>query len=942
LGRGVVPVLVERDRELAAIARALDSALAGSGETLLVEGEAGIGKTRLLAEARVRAEARGLRCLSAQGAVLERSFAFGVIRQLLEPALRDPDVASEILTGAAAVASPVLGGPPAATLPPQDLDSALIHAIYWVCANLSEERPTALLVDDLQWADQPSARALEYIGQRVGDHAIVLILGSRGEAVVTPGSRLQLGSEARIRPSALSETGSGRMLEDLLGPSSREFSSAAHTVTRGNPFLLREVALATASGESRPDHDSAERISELGPASVADWTLGRLARLPRHTQTIAASLAVLERAELRVAAAHAGLDPATAADSVDELAAIGLVEAELPLRFAHPIVRSALYEQLAPGARERAHWQAAEVLYERKAPAEQVAAHLLQTEPRGQSWAAAALRMAAGAARGRGGAEEAIAFLRRALDESSGGAEPSLLLELGLAELAASDSAALEHLEAASEAGGPPELQGTIHGALAQSRYLAGDTLGAFEAVRAALGAIAPGTGGAIEAELLFSYGIAGRPRAELMDEVRGELATPRSGPRGEPTAAEVVRRHLLGLDCYLRGERERALAEVAWAAERMADPELAAILPSLTGTGPAFVLAGVDAHADAERLIVASLERARRRGSRLETAEALHDRVWSRWRRGDLIGGLADAETIFAMTEGAWEVAKLPLRIACADMKVERGELEEAAGYLDLPESLESEAAGTWGWGWLPLGRAKLAAARRDWHRALELSLTAGERLLAIDAPSPGYCWWRSDAARAANQLGQTDRAVALATEQTELGRRIGSPRAIGVGLVTLGSIRGGKEGIELLRESLPPLETAGAALERARALLWLGIALRRDRHARDAREPLRTALDLSGRLGATPLAEVALAELRAAGGRPRRERSTGLQSLTPRERQVAELAGSGLSNPEIAEQLFITRKTVEAHLRVVFRKLDLSSRDQLRSLPLHVADRA
>ena len=923
--------LVERDRELAAIASALDSATQGSGGVLLIEGEAGIGKTRLLAEARAAAESRGMRRLRARAAELERPFAFGVIRQLLEPELRNSGAADRMLTGAAAAAAPVLGGPPAHSLPPQDLSSALLHGIYWTCVHLSEEQPTVLTVDDLQWADPPSVRALEYIGRRADEHPLVLVLATRDA-----GSFPDIPSQARIRPAALSEQGSGRVLEDLLGPSTREFSSAAHRVTGGNPFLLREVALATATGEPLPDQANAERIAELGPPSVANWTLARLARLPERSRRVATSLAILEHAELQVVAAHADLGPSSAAAAVDELAEIGVVEGELPLRFAHPIVRSALYEQVAPAGREHGHRLAADLLHGRGAPAEQVAAHLLETEPREEGWATEQLRAAAGQARARGGAEEAIAFLRRACDESAQTEDPSLLLELGLAELAASNPDALGHLEAASEAGGPPELQGTIHGALAQSRYLAGDTLGAFEAVGAALDAIPPGGGGAIEAELLFSYGIAGRPREELMNEVRGRLSTPRLCAHGEPTPGEVVRRHLLALDGYLRGDREQAVTEVMWAAERMSDPALADGLPSLTGTGPAFVLAGLDAHADAERLIAASLERARRRGSRLETAEALHDRVWSRWRRGDLIGGLADAETIFAMTEGAWEVAKLPLRIAHAYMKVERGELDEAAAQLDLPENLESAAPGTWGWGWLPLGRARVAAARRDPEQALELSLQAGERLLAIDAPSPGYCWWRSLAALAAKELGQLERATALAAEQFELGRRIGSPRAIGTGLAALGSVQGGAEGVELLRASLAPLETARADLERARALLDLGIAQRRARHTREAREPLRQALDLSRRLGASPLAKVALAELRAAGGRPRRERSTGLQSLTPRERQVAELAASGLANPAIAEQLFITRKTVEAHLRAVFRKLDVSSRDQLEKLEL------
>ncbi len=936
-GGGVVPALVERGSELATMSGALDAALAGSGAALLIEGEAGVGKTRLVSEARIAAESRGMLCLKARAAELERPFAFGVIRQLLEPELRDADTAARVLTGAAAVVAPLIGaGAPGPSLPPQDLDSALLHGIYWALVHLSEQRPTALLVDDLQWADQPSIRSLEYVAARTGELALALILASRGQSVPEAGSFPELPTESRIRPRVLTEEGSSRVLEDLLGPSSHDFSATAHRITGGNPFLLREIALATATGHIPADRRGAERIAELGPASVANWTLTRLAQLGEPSRRVATSLAILERAEVQVVAAHSALDPAIAAQAADDLAGLGLVEGELPLRFSHPIVRSALYDWLAPAARERGHMLAARVLHEREHPAEQVASHLLRTEPRGEQWSTDELRAAAREARARGGAEQAIAFLRRALVEGTNSSDPSLLLELGLAELAASNAEALEHLEAASEGDPPPELQGTIHGALAQSRYLAGDTLGAFEAVRAALDAIPPGGGGAIEAELLFSYGIAGRPRAELMSEVRRRLTVPRLGARGETTAAEVVRRHLLALDAYLRGDRERAVAAVTWAAECMSDPDLADVLPTLTGTGPAFVLAGVDAHADAERLIAASLGRARGRGSRLETAEALHDRVWSRWRRGDLIGGLADAETIFSMTEGAWEVAKLPLRIAYSCMKIDRGELDAAERQLSLSPQLESAAPGTWGWGWLPLGRAHLAVARRDWEPALAMALAAGERLLAIDAPSPGYCWWRTLAARAAAELGQIGRATELATEQLEIGRQIGSPRAIGLGLATLGALTPGDRGVELFRESLEPLATAQAELERARALLGLGMALRRGRHTRDAREPLRSALDLSRRLGAAPLADVALTELRAAGGRPRRERSSGLDSLTPRERQVAELAASGLANPEIAEQLFVTRKTVEAHLGSIYRKLEVSSREQLSGLEL------
>ena len=373
-GGGVVPALVERGRELAVIARALDAASAGSGAVLLIEGEAGIGKTRLLHEGRDAVESRGMVRLQADASELERPFAFGVIRQLLEPELQDPEAAARILTGAAAVVAPLLGGsPPDASLPPQDLDSALLHGIYWALVHLSEQRPAALLVDDLQWADRPSVRALEYVASRVAEHPLALILASRGRPVSEPGGFAKLATESRIRPSALTEAGSSRVLEDLLGPSSDDFSSAAHRVTGGNPFLLREIALATATADIPLDRRSAERIGELGPASVANWTLARLARLPERSRRIAASLAILERAELQVVAAHADLDPAIAAEAADELAEVGLVERELPLRFSHPIVRSALYGQLAPAARERGHLLAAKALHDRGVAPERVA-----------------------------------------------------------------------------------------------------------------------------------------------------------------------------------------------------------------------------------------------------------------------------------------------------------------------------------------------------------------------------------------------------------------------------------------------------------------------------------------------------------------------------------------------------------------------------------------
>lgn len=151
---------------------------------------------------------------------------------------------------------------------------------------------------------------------------------------------------------------------------------------------------------------------------------------------------------------------------------------------------------------------------------------------------------------------------------------------------------------------------------------------------------------------------------------------------------------------------------------------------------------------------------------------------------------------------------------------------------------------------------------------------------------------------------------------------------------LRTSGLVAGGDEGVALLREATEALSGSPALLERARAHVELGAALRRARRPRDARAPLRDGLALARECGATGLADRARDELRAAGGRIVREARRGVDALSPRELRIAELAADGLGNPEIAQTLFITRKTVESHLRTIFRKLGIGSRTELAPL--------
>jgi DNA-binding CsgD family transcriptional regulator len=177
----------------------------------------------------------------------------------------------------------------------------------------------------------------------------------------------------------------------------------------------------------------------------------------------------------------------------------------------------------------------------------------------------------------------------------------------------------------------------------------------------------------------------------------------------------------------------------------------------------------------------------------------------------------------------------------------------------------------------------------------------------------------------------GERDEAARLVLEELELARRVGLPRPIGVSLWAHGLMTGGETGIEVLSEAVRELERSPARIEHGRALIDLGAALRRAGRRREARAALRDGVELARACGAEASVERAQLELRAAGGRPRAPLRTGADALTASELRVCKLAAAGASNPEIAQQLYVTRATVESHLRSAYGKLGIASRQQL-----------
>jgi DNA-binding CsgD family transcriptional regulator len=303
------------------------------------------------------------------------------------------------------------------------------------------------------------------------------------------------------------------------------------------------------------------------------------------------------------------------------------------------------------------------------------------------------------------------------------------------------------------------------------------------------------------------------------------------------------------------------------------------------------------------------------------------------RYREGALDDAVADAQLATDVSDEHGWGAGLPMAVGfLVDALVEQGRLDEAADALrragvgdEAPDTLLAQA--------LLVARGRLAIARGELRAAVghleELARrTTGEGWSGI-VGAPTH---RAYLAPALAALGEHDRATELAEEEIELATAWGAPRAIGTALRTRGVVAARDGGAELLAEAVAVLAPTPARLEHARALADLGAALRRDGQAAAAREPLREAIDLAQRCGATPLVTYAQDELAATGARRRsRLYLTGVESLTPSERRIAGMAADGLSNGEIAQALFLTRKTIEMHLGNAYRKLDIRSRADL-----------
>ena len=260
----------------------------------------------------------------------------------------------------------------------------------------------------------------------------------------------------------------------------------------------------------------------------------------------------------------------------------------------------------------------------------------------------------------------------------------------------------------------------------------------------------------------------------------------------------------------------------------------------------------------------------------------------------------------------------------------IERG--DTAAAWDELrQQGHDGELPLIWPTTPLLLARGRLRAATGDHAAAVEDLVASGKRTAAWALTNPAMTPWRSSAAISLAAVGERDQAIRLATEELRLAQRWGAARATGVALRAAGIAHGDEKGLELLADAVHTLEDAHAPVEHARALVDLGGALRRRGARSQARDHLRSGLDLAHRHGAIALAERGRDELMVAGARPRRDALRGRDALTSSELRVARLAAEGNTNNEIAQLLFITPRTVEAHLTSSYAKLGIGSRRDL-----------
>ena len=764
-----------------------------------------------------------------------------------------------------------------------------------------------LLVDDLHWADVPSLRFLEYLGRRLDGLGVALVATTRAQE---PGASAELLDELRagpstrvVRPGPLAREAASALLGDV----PEDVVTAALEATGGNPLLLSVFAREAASA------GAVDGLAELAARGVAPTVERRLRPLGADAVAVARAVAVLgERATADDVAAVAGLPTDAAAQAADRLAAAEVLSGRA---FVHPLVRAAVLDACPAGERAALHRTAAVRLRERGLRAAAVAPHWRVAGPAGDERAVADLRAAAREAAGEGATDLAVDHLARALEEPPV-ERVEVALELGELEVRAQRPEGPGRLRALLREGLDGDAAARAHAALANHLVHADPAAAVGELEHAVQDAADPALRLRLEAALLEALLFVDHER------LRDRIA------RGTPSLAALA---AAANDGALRGMPTSELVPLC---ERALGGGAL-----LAGVGPASSTWNLVTHAlrfaedarGSERALLAGDRVVREQG--LLAATLFVEQSWGYWHRdfGSVALGAARSRGGLEAIQGQGMVTTAPaLSAILAENLVQLDRLEEAAAEVDVDLG---PAEGTFIEPFVLTirGRVRLLLRRLDEAEAdLRRAVAFGD---ARGWAAPNATRGRLRLAEVLAASGRREEALALMDHDLAAAQAAERPGCLGMALRRRALAQEGEAAIATLHDAVEALAGTDLLLEHGWALHDLGARLRIRGDRRNAREPLRRALELALRTESALLARHARGELEASGARLRRERMKGIEALTPAERRVAQLAAEGLTNRQIAETLWVTLKTVEVHLGRSYGKLGIASRRELAS---------
>ncbi|MFN8113533.1 MAG: LuxR family transcriptional regulator [Solirubrobacterales bacterium] len=910
-------MLFGRDPELRRIDDAIARAEAGESSALVFVGDPGIGKSSLLAAARERGAAAGLTVLTAHGVESERSLAFGGLTELIAPLAGLRERIPEVQARAIGVALALEEGP----APDQ---FAVAAGVLSLLSAAAEEAPLMIAVDDAQWLDRPSLAAVLFAARRLRREGVAVVVGSRPTDAIDPQDR----RIERIELIGVDDDAAGRIVDASEGELAASARMRLLDISSGNPLALVEIA----RGLTAEQRSGGELIPDLPRpgAAIEESFRGRLDGLPAATGralVVAAAAEDVEVAVLAGALSEAGLD----SSALEAAEAEGVISTEGGrMVFSHPVLRAVAYHRGSPTDRRAAHAAIAAAV-----PADddsRRAWHLAEAATGPDEAVAAVLVGAAEDARGRGALASAGELLERAATlspDSDRWVSRTLAAALDLGR-SGDPQRALDLLDGVVGAASDPALEDTVN----RVRGLILIRFGQLELSSRLLLDVA-------DSRAADDPSTAARALIEtsLRDRVAGDFAgiwerslraTELAGRADPPDPDTVALAEVHGAFAHLVAGSSAGAGEALERNEAYllaGDPLIAPEVLS----GALHTAIWVERHDWAARMLTTVIEDARRRSAIAELAYPLAASCQLEARLGNLGPARAQGDEALRLARDtqqtllfAFGAGLLAEAEAALGLDEAREHAEDSIAFLDAVGAIGISTFSRSALGLFHVVRGDAEAALGPLRECRELH----QRLGLWD---PRLVQWPAALVEALVRAGEIDEATEITADLERAAEALGGWWTPGAAARSRGLI-GDDADLDLhFGASVSSFREGGCRFEEARSNLLWGERLRRARRRADSREPLRAALTYFRRAGCRPLAERAQRELEATGETVAGHAPELRDQLTPHELRVAMRVADGRTNPEVASELFVSRKTVEHHLSQVYRKLGVRSRTEL-----------